>query len=158
MLINDPVACFSQLIDRLPFTVDTLKASRIGKIVVYLEKNTPVPGEFIFLLYHYVLLWEQERKWLVPSCDCIEHLPCPSLLSCQLPYHPLRSAGSFMLFTKQKRYSQNWTMTIVFEFLPFPFVRGRKIIRIKSNLDFCFRATQRSRIWRRTSNGDGEHS
>lgn len=36
-----------QIIDRLPLTIETLKASKLGKIVVKLTKDPPAPGEYI---------------------------------------------------------------------------------------------------------------
>jgi hypothetical protein len=35
-----------QIIDRLPLSVDTLKSSKLGKIVLKLTKDPPAPGEF----------------------------------------------------------------------------------------------------------------
>lgn len=34
-----------QIIDRLPLTIETLKTSKLGKIVIKLTKDPPAPGE-----------------------------------------------------------------------------------------------------------------
>lgn len=39
-----------QVIDRLPLTIDTLKTSKLGKIVVRLVKEPPAPGTRCFVL------------------------------------------------------------------------------------------------------------
>jgi len=44
---NHPFIYLSlQIIDRLPLSVDTLKSSKLGKIVLKLTKDPPAPGEF----------------------------------------------------------------------------------------------------------------
>ena len=35
----------SQIIDRLPMTLESLKASKLGKVVVRLVKDPPAPGK-----------------------------------------------------------------------------------------------------------------
>lgn len=42
------MVAFFQIIDRLPLTVETLKASKLGKLVVKLVKDPPSPGELTF--------------------------------------------------------------------------------------------------------------
>ena len=44
---NHPFIYLSlKIIDRLPLSVDTLKSSKLGKIVLKLTKDPPAPGEF----------------------------------------------------------------------------------------------------------------
>ena len=38
----------NQIIDRLPMTVDSLKASKLGKLVVKVVKDPPTPGTWVF--------------------------------------------------------------------------------------------------------------
>lgn len=48
-----------QIIDRLPLTVETLKASKLGKLVVKLVKDPPSPGELMppfTRLFSFILL------------------------------------------------------------------------------------------------------
>ena len=40
---------FNQIIDRLPLSVESLKTSKLGKIVVKLVKDPPTPGEYLFM-------------------------------------------------------------------------------------------------------------
>lgn len=42
------IVALLQIIDRLPLTLETLKASKLGKLVVKLVKDPPSPGELIF--------------------------------------------------------------------------------------------------------------
>jgi hypothetical protein len=57
-----------QIIERLPFTLETLKASKLGKVIVKLAKDEPTPGKYasdtsvpqksvIVLLRHKIILW-----------------------------------------------------------------------------------------------------
>lgn len=40
-----------QIIDRLPMTVESLKSSKLGKIVVKVGKDIPSPGESSFHIF-----------------------------------------------------------------------------------------------------------
>jgi protein phosphatase 1 regulatory subunit 10 len=51
-LLSETTMPLLHIIDRLPLTVDSLKASKLGKLVVRLVKEPPTPGEFG--LSHYV--------------------------------------------------------------------------------------------------------
>lgn len=42
------IVALLQIIDRLPLTLETLKASKLGKLVVKLVKDPPSPGELTF--------------------------------------------------------------------------------------------------------------
>lgn len=39
-------SCLIKIIDRLPLTIESLKTSKLGKIIVRLVKEPPAPGEF----------------------------------------------------------------------------------------------------------------
>jgi len=41
-----------QLVDRLPFTIETLTHAKLGKIIKALIKEEPSPGELIFSHFH----------------------------------------------------------------------------------------------------------
>jgi hypothetical protein len=47
----------TQLIDRLPMTVESLKTSKLGKIVVKLVKDPPTPGESPFFFAPCSCFW-----------------------------------------------------------------------------------------------------
>ena len=52
----------NQIIDRLPLSVDSLKTSKLGKIVIKLVKDSPTPGERAFHALNSLVSARDEMK------------------------------------------------------------------------------------------------
>ena len=51
-----------QIIDRLPLSLEKLKQSKLGKLIMKLTKDHPTPGELNFLSLRYAKLSSQEHR------------------------------------------------------------------------------------------------
>lgn len=78
--------CFcAQIIDRLPLTIDTLKTSKLGKIVVKLTKDPPAPGEYFLPPAPVTLLLPMSYQ-TVPVRIIARPEPCACSLSAVVLY------------------------------------------------------------------------
>lgn len=84
-----------QIADRLPLTLETLKTSGLGKIVVKLSKDPPAPGESF--VPPYILRPCHWRAPPVRYCDGLERLALSAVVLYDLPLELNKSKNDMNL-------------------------------------------------------------